>query len=186
MADLQVFPLSVWLTLRLSVPLSCLFEAKLSHEPVIRPSVGWLFGLCHNFRKRREISLPCFYRNTCYLVGRKTLLNNRSTVYPFLFQRQSSLTPNVLLPITLYGHPNVRHPCKTSVSLIYLPLFLFIAQASRALRRSACCWPTRSSTPRTSSCCAATTSAPLSTGYTDSTTNVSTLNGLSYYLSVER
>ena len=143
-------------------------------------SVGRLFGLCHNFRKRREISLPCFYRNTCYLVGRKTLLNNRSTVYPFLFQRQSSLTPNVLLPITLYGHPNVRHPSKTSVSLIYLPWYLFIAQASRALRRSACCWPTRSSTPRTSSCCAATTSAPLSTGYTDSTTNVSTLNGLSY------
>ena len=40
---------------------------------------------------------------------------------------------------------------------------------------SAYFWPTRSNTRRTSSCCAATTSAPVSTEFTDSTTNVSNI-----------
>lgn len=44
--------------------------------------------------------------------------------------------------------------------------------ASRASRPSACCLPSRSSTPRTSSCCVVTTSVPRSTASTVSTMSV--------------
>lgn len=57
-----------------------------------------------------------------------------------------------------------------------LPAFLSVTtwiEASNRWRPSVCCWPTRSSTQRTSSSSEVTTSVHPSTGSTDSTTNVS-------------
>ena len=55
-------------------------------------------------------------------------------------------------------------------------------QANRAWRRSVSCWPTRSSTPRTSSCYEETTSVLPSTGFTVFMMNVSRSGSLSRLL----
>jgi hypothetical protein len=45
-------------------------------------------------------------------------------------------------------------------------------EVSNRSKQFACCWHTKSNTPRISSYCEAITSAPVLTAYTDSTTNV--------------
>merc|ERR1712107_286951 len=69
-------------------------------------------------------------------------------------------------PILLELEASPRRPTISSWETMW-------TEESRAWRPSACSWPTRSNTPRTSSCCAATTSVPRSTGYTDSTMSAS-------------
>ena len=50
-----------------------LLEVKLQYQPSCRPLVGYLgrlvgWSVCHNILKGREVTFPCHFRNTCFIL----------------------------------------------------------------------------------------------------------------------
>ena len=73
------------------------FEVQLSYDPWCRLLVEWVVGwsvswlVCrsvgHNFLKRREVTLPCYYRSTYLLVCLNFIHDVVDNVFKHIYQK---------------------------------------------------------------------------------------------------